>query len=94
MLCNQNYVTDEHLILLKPLATGDTEVNGSDELGFFGPYYRGAWLVLIDEFVEHMYSEGRSLKWYQHVILQHQFNVKDYDNEVDDQANLVVDLDR
>nr|GEU29600.1 hypothetical protein [Tanacetum cinerariifolium] len=27
-------------MLLKPLATGDIEVNRSDELGFFGPYYR------------------------------------------------------
>lgn len=27
-------------MLLKPLDTDDIEVNGSDELGFFGPYYR------------------------------------------------------
>ncbi|GJS75392.1 E3 ubiquitin ligase BIG BROTHER-like protein [Tanacetum coccineum] len=53
----KNSVTGEHTcMLLKPLATGDIEVNGSDEMGLFGPYYRGAWLVLIDEFVEHIYS--------------------------------------
>lgn len=42
MLCDQNSVTGEHTcMLLKPLDTDDIEVNGSDELGFFGPYYRG-----------------------------------------------------
>nr|GEX23688.1 RNA cytidine acetyltransferase 1 isoform X1 [Tanacetum cinerariifolium] len=36
-----NSVTGEHTcMLLKPLASDDIEVNGSDELGFFGPYYR------------------------------------------------------
>ncbi|PWA75228.1 hypothetical protein CTI12_AA243900 [Artemisia annua] len=36
-----NAVTGEHTcMLLKPLDTDDIEVNGSDELGFFGPYYR------------------------------------------------------
>ncbi|GJZ33854.1 RNA cytidine acetyltransferase 1-like protein isoform X2 [Tanacetum coccineum] len=55
----KNSVTGEHTcMLLKPLATGNIEVNGSDEIGFFGPYYRGAWPVLIDEFVEHIYSSN------------------------------------
>nr|GEY02126.1 RNA cytidine acetyltransferase 1-like [Tanacetum cinerariifolium] len=41
MLCNKKSVTGEHTcMLLNPLATDDIEVNGSDELGFFGPYYR------------------------------------------------------
>ncbi|KAI3721826.1 hypothetical protein L2E82_32845 [Cichorium intybus] len=36
-----NSVTGEHTcMLLKPLETDDIEVNGSDEFGFFGPYYR------------------------------------------------------
>ncbi|XP_024980530.1 RNA cytidine acetyltransferase 2-like isoform X3 [Cynara cardunculus var. scolymus] len=36
-----NSVTGEHTcMLLKPLDTDDIEVSGSDELGFFGPYYR------------------------------------------------------
>nr|GEU87867.1 retrovirus-related Pol polyprotein from transposon TNT 1-94 [Tanacetum cinerariifolium] len=48
-------VTGEHMcMLLKPLTTGDIEVNGTGEMGFFGPYYRGAWPVMIDEFVEHI----------------------------------------
>ncbi|KAI3748538.1 hypothetical protein L6452_11677 [Arctium lappa] len=36
-----NSVTGEHTcMVLKPLDTDDIEVSGSDELGFFGPFYR------------------------------------------------------
>lgn len=40
ILCCQNVVTGEHTcMMLKTLDTDDILVN--DELGFFGPYYRG-----------------------------------------------------
>ncbi|XP_071734621.1 RNA cytidine acetyltransferase 1-like [Rutidosis leptorrhynchoides] len=36
-----NSVTGEHTcMMLKPLETDDIEVDGNDEFGFFGPYYR------------------------------------------------------
>ncbi|KAK1421208.1 hypothetical protein QVD17_23378 [Tagetes erecta] len=36
-----NSVTGEHTcMMLKPLETDDIEVSGSDELGFFGPFYK------------------------------------------------------
>lgn len=48
----QNAVTGEHTcMILKPLNNDDIDVSGSDELGFFGPFYRGplfsAWLILF-----------------------------------------------
>lgn len=38
----QNNVTGEHTcMVLKPLNSDDFDVNGSDEWGFFGPFYQG-----------------------------------------------------
>nr|GMC64300.1 RNA cytidine acetyltransferase 1-like [Ipomoea batatas] len=38
---NQNSVTGEHTsMVLKPLNSDDVEVNGSNEWGFFGPFYQ------------------------------------------------------
>lgn len=45
---NQNSVTGEYTcMVLKALKNDDVEVAGSDEWGFYGPFYRGDKLFLF-----------------------------------------------
>lgn len=43
----QNTVTGEHsCMVIKPLNNDEIEGNGSDDWGFFSPFYKGAYLDL------------------------------------------------
>ena len=46
-LClDQSAVTGEHTsMLLKPLKNDELEVNESEELGFFAPFYKGLLIL-------------------------------------------------
>lgn len=44
----QNAMTGEHsCMVLKPLNTDDIETNETEQLGFFGPFYKGKHLILF-----------------------------------------------